>query len=96
MSYNKLTPKEEDIAFKKDFEELAKNPLFRFIPVLSAGNPEWKGARGFLTSHIPDKVDFIKKSDVYICGVPIMTASVLDALKKISMPEEQIFVQKFG
>lgn len=90
------TPKEEDIAFKKDFEFLAQNPLFHFIPVLSVGDPSWKGARGFITDHTSDKVDFLKKSDVYICGVPIMTMGVLDLLKKIGVPEKQIFVQKFG
>ncbi|MBI3634088.1 MAG: hypothetical protein HY228_00535 [Candidatus Yonathbacteria bacterium] len=90
------TPKEEDIAFKKDFEILAQNPLFRFIPVLSAGSAEWKGARGFVTNHTADIEDFLKKSDVYICGVPIMTMGVLDLLKKIGVPEKQIFVQKFG
>lgn len=90
------TPKEADIAFKKDFESLAQNPLFQFIPVLSAGDPSWKGARGYVTSNTSDKEDFLKKSDVYICGVPMMTLGVLDLLQKIGVPEKQIFVQKFG
>lgn len=90
------TPTEADIAFKKDFEILAQNPLFHFIPVLSSGDASWTGARGFVTGHTSDKVDFLKKSDVYICGVPIMTMGVLDLLEKIGVPEKQIFVQKFG
>ena len=32
------TPKESDIAFRRDFEEIARtNPYFHFIPILSAG-----------------------------------------------------------
>ena len=91
------TPKEADIAFKSDFESLAKsNVNFTFIPVLSAPEPEWKGARGFVTDQANKNIEFLRESDVYICGVPMMTLSVLTLLKKIAVPDHQIFVQKFG
>lgn len=91
------TPKESDIAFRGDFEEIARtNPLFHFVPVLSAGDPAWQGARGYVTDQITGKTELLRRSDVYICGVPMMTLSVLNILKKEGVPEEQIFVQKFG
>lgn len=91
------TPKESDIAFRSDFEELARaNPLFHFVPVLSAGDPVWQGARGYVTDQITGKSELLRRSDVYICGVPMMTLSVLNILKKEGVPKNQIFVQKFG
>lgn len=91
------TPKESDIAFKSEFEELARvNPHFHFVPVLSAGDPTWQGARGYVTDQIAGMTDLLKQSDVYICGVPMMTLGVLGVLKTKGVPENQIFVQKFG
>lgn len=91
------TPKESDIAFKADFEELARtNPHFRFVPVLSAGDPSWQGARGYVTDQVAGKGELLRNSDIYICGVPMMTLGVLNLMKKESVPEKQIFVQKFG
>lgn len=91
------SPKESDIAFKSDLEELSRNHHgFTFVPVLSGEGPEWKGARGFLTDQINGKEGFLRNSDIYICGVPIMTLGVLKVLADIGVPENQIFVQKFG
>lgn len=91
------TPTEADIAFRKDFEDLAKKDhRFHFIPVLSAGDPSWKGARGYVTGQFVGREDLLRQSDIYICGVPMMTHGVLELLKKEGVPENQIFVQKFG
>ena len=91
------TPKESDIAFKRDFEELAhSNPHFHFVPVLSAGDQSWQGARGYVTDQVAGKTELLRQSDIYICGVPMMTIGVLNLLKKEGVPENQIFVQKFG
>lgn len=91
------TPKESDIAFKTDFEALARaNPRFHFVPVLSAGDPTWQGARGYVTDQVAGKTELLRQSDIYICGVPMMTMGVLNLLEKEGVPENQIFVQKFG
>jgi len=91
------TPKESDIAFKSDFENLMRtNPRFHFVPVLSSGDTSWQGARGYVTDQIAGKGRILQKADVYICGVPMMTMSVLNILKKEGVPKSQIFVQKFG
>ncbi|MGB2580614.1 MAG: hypothetical protein WBC83_02870 [Minisyncoccia bacterium] len=91
------SPKEGDVAFKGELEELSKqHPSFTFIPTLSAGEPLWSGARGYVTDHIIKNPDLMRKSDIYICGIPPMTMGVLSTLGKIGMSEKQIFVQKFG
>lgn len=93
------TPKESDIAFRAEFEELSRgNNKFTFVPTLSSSEPEWTGARGFVADQVGDshKKEFLRKSDIYICGVPMMTLGVIDLLHKIGVPESQIFVQKFG
>lgn len=91
------SPKESDIAFKSEFEEIAqKTPLLTFLPVLSNPDPSWGGTRGYVTDYILKNPDIVRASDVYICGIPPMTMGVLSALEKIAMPAEQIFVQKFG
>lgn len=90
------TPKEADIAFKTDFESLElRYPRFHFIPTLSTTDPSWRGAHGYVTDQITN-INLLKESDIYICGVPMMTAGVLAMMKNIGVPEEQIFVQKFG
>lgn len=91
------SPKESDIAFKDEFYELArKQPGFKFIPTLSAGDSSWKGSHGYVTDQIYGKEDFLRKSDIYICGIPVMTWGVLSALKETGVAKKQIFVQKFG
>lgn len=92
------SPKESDVALRSEFEELqARYPnLVTFHPVLSNSDETWKGARGYVTDYIPKNAESIKKSDIYICGIPPMTLGVLSALEAIDMPEKQIFVQKFG
>lgn len=91
------SPKETDIAFKNEFEELSqKHPNFKFIPVLSLPEPSWTGAHGYVTDQISAREELLRKSDVYICGIPAMTLGVLEVLHSIEVPENQIFVQRFG
>ncbi len=91
------SPKESDVAFKSELEQLSLlHPSFTFVPCLSGADPSWTGARGYVTDQIKGKENFVRKSDIYICGIPIMTLGVLDALEKTGVPKEQIFVQKFG
>ncbi|MFA5997689.1 MAG: hypothetical protein WC791_04380 [Candidatus Paceibacterota bacterium] len=91
------SPKEGDISLRSEFEELSRNnPTFTFIPCLSSADENWKGARGYVTEQVHGKENFVRKSDIYICGIPMMTLGVLDVLDSIDVPEEQIFVQKFG
>lgn len=91
------SPKESDVAFKSEFEELQrKYPSFTFVPCLSAADETWKGARGYVTDQVKGKEEFLRMSDIYICGIPVMTLGVLNTLRAIGVPEKQIFVQKFG
>lgn len=91
------SPKESDVAFKSEFEALSRaHPSFTFVPCLSSADASWTGARGYVTDQVKGKEGYLRKSDVYICGIPIMTRGVLDILRATGVPENQIFVQKFG
>lgn len=91
------SPKEADLSFKSDFEKLAQeHSTFTFVPCLSAADESWTGARGYVTDQAKGKEEYLKRSDVYICGIPPMTLGVLEVLHSIGVPEKQIFVQKFG
>ena len=92
------SPKEPDIALRSEFDELAKQypSLVTFSPVLSNPDASWTGAHGYVTDYIPKNAELMKKSDIYICGIPPMTLGVLSALDSVDVPEKQIFVQKFG
>lgn len=91
------SPKESDLALKSEFDEIARmDPLFTFCPVLSNPDTSWQGATGYVTDAITKKPESMRGADIYICGIPAMTLSVLSALKNANVPEEQIFVQKFG
>lgn len=91
------SPKESDISFKEEFEQLAAtNSSFTFSPVLSSPEPTWKGAHGYVTDFITKNHEIMRESDIYICGIPPMTMGVLAALEKANVPTAQIFVQKFG
>lgn len=91
------SPKEGDVAFKAELEELERqNSSFAFYPTLSNPDPSWEGAHGYVTDHIIQNPSLMRKCDIYICGIPPMTIGVLEALKEVDVPKNQIFVQKFG
>ncbi len=91
-------PKEEDIPYRERFEALQnQNKNFFCLFSLSLPNPEWKGAKGYITDQFDDEgKEWLMKSDVYICGVPPMVEGTLVMLKRFRVPKKQIFVQKFG
>ena len=91
------SPKEGDISLRDEFERISQEyPSFTFVPVLSKADPSWSGATGYVTDFITKNPTTMRKSDIYICGVPPMTMGVLGALEKVRVPKKQIFVQKFG
>jgi len=91
------SPTEGDISLREEFDVIARNyPSFNFVPVLSKPDPSWQGPKGYVTDFITKNPITMRKSDIYICGVPPMTMGVLAALEKAHVPKKQVFVQKFG
>ncbi|VVB72039.1 Sulfhydrogenase 1 subunit gamma [uncultured archaeon] len=83
---------ENDIAFKKEFEELmAKNLKLRIINTVTMPGPSWSGITGrintdMIKKHIPDYSDRV----FYISGPTKMVDSMLTLLTEISIPINQI------
>ena len=70
--------------------------IFTFLPVLSRPDADWLGASGYVNQQIAGREILLRKSDVYVCGVPPMIESMRGILKKAKIPKRQIFIQKFG
>lgn len=88
---------EEDIAFKNELEELAKeNSNLKVIFVLSQASPEWKGATGYITAEMVQKElpDF-KETVFYACGPPPMVKAMQGLVEKLGLPKEQLKLELF-
>lgn len=86
--------------------------LFKFIPVLSRPDIAWTGAKGYITSQFAGRrhtttapltefagcaaEKYLRSSDVYVCGHPLMVAEVQKMISRIGVPKKQILIQKFG
>ncbi len=96
LFFGTRTPK--DLYCLDELRDLEKKwPSFTFIPVLSRVTKDmnWDGEQGRVTSliekTIPDGTDI----DAYICGNPAMVESCLSLLAKKSIPQSQIYFDKF-
>ncbi|HUO75849.1 MAG TPA: FAD-dependent oxidoreductase [Candidatus Paceibacterota bacterium] len=91
-------PREQDIPYHDYFERLgSSSELFSPVFVLSRPGPGWKGSRGYVTEQFTGKrEEWLRTSDVYVCGVPGMIESSRAMLRRLRVPKEQIFVQQFG
>ena len=91
-------PKEEDIPYREYFENLERTTSsFDCIFTLSRSGPEWKGAKGYVTHQFGgDRDEWLRESDVYVCGVPKMVESTLAMLKAADVPKSHVFVQQFA
>jgi len=91
-------PREEDIPYRQYFEKLGQSGEL-FFPLFTLSRPEagWKGGRGYVTDQFTgEREEWLRTSDVYVCGVPGMIEGALAMLRRARVPKEQIFVQQFG
>lgn len=89
---------EEDLYCVEELKNLEKDlPAFTYVPTLSrvTDNASWAGERGRVTALIEKRIPEEADLDVYICGNAEMVESCLEALKKKSIPEGQIYFDKF-
>ncbi|MBE9375378.1 2Fe-2S iron-sulfur cluster binding domain-containing protein [Saccharopolyspora sp. HNM0983] len=76
-------------------------PNFRFVPCLSdTADADWDalgvdGWSGTVTSVADESEAALAESDVYMCGPPPMIDAGLQVLEARSVPQEQIFYDKF-
>ncbi|SCG84585.1 Na+-transporting NADH:ubiquinone oxidoreductase subunit F [Proteiniborus sp. DW1] len=79
----------------KNFEETLFD--FKFIPTLSRVTEEhnWFGEKGRVNNALEKYVEDGENKEAYLCGNPPMIDTVVNVLKKIGIPEELIFFDKF-
>lgn len=72
-------------------------PNFRFIPALSAADPEdhWEGETGLITEVVGRHVPDASQAEAYLCGSPLMIDACIKVLREKGMPETSIFFDKF-
>jgi ferredoxin-NADP reductase len=90
--------REEDITFRKDFEEMAsKLKRLRFVNVLSSPKASWSGYRGFINSDVllKEMSDF-KERVFYICGPPGMVLAMVKLLEGLTVAPESIKRENFA
>lgn len=85
---------EEELLYKKEFEELEKNHAnFKFIPVVSKPTEKWTQRVG----HVQDNLESINlmESQFFMCGLPLMIESTTQKLEELGVLKENIFHEKF-
>ena len=96
LFFGDKTPK--DLYYNNELERLERSiPHFSSVPILSRTTQEdqWRGEKGRVTDLIQKYIPENANIDVYICGVPPMVQSCIDLLKKMGIPEDRIFFDKF-
>ena len=93
---------EEDLFYLDEMRELTSRiPGFTFVPVLSdRASADWStlgfdGRHGMVTDAVDSGEEDLGESDVYMCGPPPMIDAGLEMLESRSVPQEQVFYDKF-
>jgi CDP-4-dehydro-6-deoxyglucose reductase len=76
----------------------AEHPNFRYVPVVSEGQPEdgWQGRTGFVHRAVMEDFPDLSGHQVYACGVPIMVDSARrDFTAACKLPEEEFYADSF-
>jgi phenol hydroxylase P5 protein len=88
-----------DLHFQAEFEALAaRHENFRYIPVLSAVQPEddWQGATGFVHEEAERLYNGrFAGAQAYLCGPPPMIEACIGTLMRGRLFEADIFTERF-
>jgi phenol hydroxylase P5 protein len=84
-----------DFAFFRHME--AEHSNFRYIPALSAKEPEddWQGEEGFVHDVLARVIPNLKGHKAYLCGPPPMVDACLTTLIRGRLFEDSIFCENF-
>ena len=80
----------------KHFEETLEH--FKFVPVVA--RPEegagWRGETGLVTEALSRNLPDASRHEAYLCGSPGMIDASIAVLRKLGMPEDKIYYDKFA
>ena len=84
-----------DFIFGKDLKEPFGN--WQIVPLLSAPDEEWQGARGHVDKALLSEHarELLPNAQVYLCGPDAMMTSVEAALRELSVPAGRIYYERF-
>jgi Na+-transporting NADH:ubiquinone oxidoreductase subunit F len=92
-----------EMFYQDEFEQLARdNPNFTFHVALSEPLPEdnWTGYIGFIHNVLYENYlrdhEAPEDCEFYMCGPPVMNASVIRMLKDLGVEDENIMLDDFG
>ncbi len=87
-----------EIAFKTDFEEMQeKNSNLKVVFTVNQANNEWKGAVGNITiDMVKNQAPDYKERTFFACGPPGMVQAMVNLIKELGLPEEQLKLESFA
>jgi ferredoxin-NADP reductase len=88
---------ENDIAFRKELEEMTKqNENLKLILILNEAPQEWKGPTGFINADLIRKEmpDYHERM-FYTCGPPSMVETMQKLIAELGLPKTQLKAEYF-
>lgn len=88
---------ENDIAFRKDFEDLAnRNNNLKVIFIINQPSPQWKGLTGIITADlVKQQLPDYKETVFYACGPPPMVKAMETLVETLGVPKNQFKQELF-
>jgi ferredoxin-NADP reductase len=87
---------EKDIYYHGEFQhQAAAHANFHYLPILSRGDPDWHGLRGYVQDHVPAIAQGRSDMHAYICGLDKMVKANRDLLKSLGWDRKSILYEKY-
>jgi ferredoxin-NADP reductase len=88
---------ENDIVFKKEFEELAqRNKNLKLVFTVNEANPQWEGTVGLINAEMVKKeLPDYGETLFYTCGPPPMVTAMQTLIESLGLPKEQLKLEYF-
>ena len=73
-------------------------PNLKFVPVVASPDKDekWDGQQGLVTQAVQRDLKNAHEHEAYLCGSPGMIDASIDVLKKLGMPEQNVYFDKFA
>ncbi len=90
--------REDDIVYRQQLEALAAGPMNLRIHHVLSEQESWPGLTGFVDAPLLGRVlsDEQLRGQVFLCGPPVMMASVGRALRSMNVPRRRIHTERFA
>jgi CDP-4-dehydro-6-deoxyglucose reductase len=87
---------EQSLMYRDEFERIQREyDNFKFVPVLSRPDPDWKGLTGHVQPHVMQVLGERRDVDIYICGMKAMVDEMRATLKEAGLDRRHIIFEKY-